>query len=251
MPTSFWCASTSTHNVASIAAGSLLAEIPERELRWMPAFRLLASRFPPIELFERVAGAQDWEALFALESLTNPRLREQAGNISLVPPQDRVSGPGASVIMAPFTHLNPDGSRFADAHCGALYAADTLETAIAETRHHREIFLRATQQPATEVEMRCYLLDIAGKFRDLRGADARFAEVMSPTSYVASQALARDFRAAGANGVCYDSVRRHGGQCIALFKPRLASHVRQSRHLRYVWNAERINAVYELRLLDT
>jgi len=27
--------------------------------------------------------------------------------------------------------------------------------------------------------------------------------------------------------------------------------VRQSRHLRYVWNGERISSVYELRLLDT
>lgn len=226
-------------------------DIAQRDQRWIPAFRLLASRFPPVELFERVADPADWEALFALESLTNPRLREQTGQISLVPAQDRVSGPGASIIMAPFTHLNPQGSRFADAQAGALYVADTLETAIAETRHHRELFLRATAQPPIEVEMRCYLLDVAGRFHDLRGAGTQWGEIMSPTSYVASQALARELRAAGSNGISYDSVRRTGGQCLAVFRPRLASHVRQSRHLRYVWNGERIASVYELRLLDT
>lgn len=223
----------------------------ERELRWIPAFRLVASRFPPIQLFERVADPADWEALFALESLTNPRLRDQVGNISLVPPQDRVSGPGASVIMAPFTHLNPEGSRFADTQAGALYAADTLETSIAETRHHRERFLRATLQPPIEIDMRCYLIDISGCFHDLRGAATQYAEVMNPVSYVASQALARSLRVAGSNGICYDSVRKRDGQCLAVFRPRLVSHVRQSRHLRYVWNGERISSVYELRLLDT
>ena len=198
-----------------------------------------------------MADPADWEALFALESLTNPRLRQQAGQISLVPPEDRVSGPGASVIMAPFTHINPAGSRFSDALLGALYVADTLETAIAETRHHREIFLRATAEPPTEVEMRCYLLDVSGRFHDLRGAGEEWAEVMSPVSYAASQALASTLRSGGSNGICYDSVRRRGGQCLAVFRPRLASHVRQSRHLRYVWNGERISSVYELRLLDT
>ncbi len=168
-----------------------------------------------------------------------------------MPPEDRVSGPGASIILAPFTHLNPEGSRFADAQHGALYVADTLETAIAETRHHREIFLRATAEPPTEVEMRCYLLDVSGRFHDLRGAGEPWAEVMSPVSYAASQALASTLRGAASNGICYDSVRRHGGQCLAVFRPRLASHVRQSRHLRYVWNGERISSVYELRLLDT
>ena len=223
----------------------------ERELRWLPGFRLIASRFPPIDLFERVAEPADWELLIALESLTNPRLRQESGAISLVAVEDRVSGPGASVIMAPFTHLNPLGSRFADAHSGALYAADTLETAIAEVRHHREQFLRATREPPTEIEMRSYLLDIVGRIHDLRAANSRYADVMSPTSYVASQAFARQLHRTGSNGICYDSVRRAGGQCLAVFRPRLVSNPRQGRHLRFVWNSERIDAIYEMRLLDS
>ncbi len=235
------------------SAAELAARTATIPLQWQPGFRLVASRFPPIDLFERVADPADWDALAALESLTNPRLRDAIGEISLVPAADRVSGPGASVIMAPFTHLNPDGSRFADAHAGALYVADTLETAIAETRHHREKFLRATREPPTEIELRCYLIDVTGTFHDLRGrrSESDFAALYDPDDYGHSQAYARELRRRGADGVCYDSVRRDGAQNLAAFRPRLASNVRQSRHLRYVWDGQRIAQVYEIRLLET
>ena len=74
------------------SAAELARALPVVELRWRPGFRLVASRFPPIDLFERVADPADWEALHALESLTNPRLRDAAGDISLVPAADREIG---------------------------------------------------------------------------------------------------------------------------------------------------------------
>ncbi|MFX8668676.1 RES domain-containing protein, partial [Acinetobacter baumannii] len=76
-----------------------------------------------IHLFERVADPADWDALYWIESLTHPRIRDEVGDIELVPREDRVFGPGATVIMAPFTHLDPAGSRFADGTFGAFYAA--------------------------------------------------------------------------------------------------------------------------------
>lgn len=79
---------------------------------WLPCWRIIPSRFPPIDLFERVADPADLEAILELESLTNDRLREEVGTLQLVPAQDRISGRGSSYIMTAFTHLNPDGSRF-------------------------------------------------------------------------------------------------------------------------------------------
>ena len=124
---------------------------------------VLPSRFPPIQLFERVTDPGDLEAIFELEGLTNPRLRDKAGDIALVPSQDRIGGPGTSVIMAAFTHLNPNGSRFSDGTYGAYYAANNLDTAIAETRYHRVQFLSATAQAHMELDMRVYLVDLDGK----------------------------------------------------------------------------------------
>lgn len=220
------------------------------EVRWQPCFRVISSRFPPVHLFERVASAEDWEALYWLESLTNPRLRDEVGEIELVPPEDRVFGPNASIIMAAFTHLNPDGSRFADDTFGAFYAAASLDTSIAETRYHREVFLRATRQSATELDMRSYLCDVRASFHDIRGKRDKMPDIYDPDSYAASQELARALKRAGSNGVVYDSVRHPGGQCLAVYRPRLVQNCRQGAHLRYVWDGGRISQVYELRLMD-
>jgi hypothetical protein len=223
--------------------------LPARAVRFAPAHRIVASRLPTIHLFERVADPADWDALYELESLTNPRIRNEVGELHLVPKADRVGGPNASIVMAPFTHLSPQGTRFTDGHFGAYYAAESLETAIAETRFHRENFLRATSQPSMELEMRCYLADIVCELHDLRGLRASMRDVYDPSSYQASQKLGRELRAAGSNGIAFESVRRAGGECVAAFRPRLVQNVRQSVHLRYAWDGSRIADVYEIRAI--
>ena len=220
------------------------------EVRWQPCYRVISSRFPPIALFERVAHAEDWDALYWLESLTNPRLRDEVGEVELVPAEDRVFGPGATVIMAAFTHLNPEGSRFADSTFGAFYAAASLETSIAETRFHREAFLRATHESPMELDMRTYLCDVSSSFHDIRGKREEMADLYDPDSYVASQKFARALKLAGSNGIAYESVRHAGGECLAVYRPRLIQNCRQGTHLRYIWDGERISQVYALRLLD-
>ena len=132
--------------------------LPVVRIEWEPCRRIIPSRFPPVQLFERVTDPQELEAILELESLTNPRLRDDAGDIRLVPPDERIGGPGTSIIMAAFTHLNPEGSRFSDGVYGVFYAANNLDTAIAETKHHRERFMRATAQPHMELDMRVYLV---------------------------------------------------------------------------------------------
>jgi len=219
-------------------------------VRWQPCFRVIPSRYPPIDLFERIAEPADFEALYWLESLTNARLRDEVGDIRLVPPEDRVFGPGASVIMAPFTHLDPAGSRFADGTFGALYAAASLATSIAETRYHRENFLRATRQDPLEVDMRTYLADVVARFHDIRGQRSEMSDIYDPASYASSQKLGRVLRNEGSNGVCYDSVRHAEGECLAVFRPRLIQNLRQGMHLRYVWDGQRICRIYELKLID-
>ncbi|HEX6639085.1 MAG TPA: RES family NAD+ phosphorylase [Steroidobacteraceae bacterium] len=221
-----------------------------RAVRFAPCYRIVASRMPTIHLFERVADPADWDALYELESLTNPRIRNEIGELRLVPVADRVGGPNASIVMAPFTHLSPQGTRFTDGHFGAYYAAESIDTAIAETRFHRENFLRATSQPPIELEMRCYLADVACELHDLRGRRIELPDIYDPASYAASQKLGRQLRDAGSNGIAFDSVRRPGGQCLAMFRPRLVQNVRQNVHLRYAWDGNVISEVYEIRALN-
>lgn len=222
---------------------------PVRRVRWEPSVRVVPSRFPPIDLFERVADPRDYDAIYAVESLTNTRLRDEVGELSLVPPRDRVSGPGSSWIMAPFTHLSSGGGRFSTGAFGAYYCARTLATAVAETRHHREAFLRATRQGPIQLDMRVIHATLDAELHDLRGLATRHPELHSPTDYSASQGLAMRLRAAGSWGLAWESVRHAGGECAAVLRPIALSQPRQAQHLAYVWDGVRITHVYEKRLL--
>ena len=219
------------------------------QIEWKPSWRIIPSRFPPIQLFERVTDPEDIEAVIAVESLTNPRLRDETGDIQLVPPGDRSSGPGSSAIMAVFIHLNPEGSRFSDGTFGVFYAANDLDTAIAETRYHRERFMRATSQGRMELDMRVYIVDLVAALHDLRRRQAEFPLVYHNDNYSAGQYLAATLRQEGSNGIAYSSVRRRGGECVAVFRPRLLSNCRQERHLCYVWDGKQIADIYEKRAL--
>ena len=157
---------------------------------------MIASRYPPINLFERLtADAAVWDALIALEQLTNPRVRDEVGDIALVPPDERVSGPGASYVMAAFTHLNPKGSRFSDGSFGVYYAAAALETAIAETVFHFEAFARDSADPPRSEDFRVLVGAVAAEFEDAAALPAAQRRgILDPDSYAASQAYReRDF----------------------------------------------------------
>ena len=221
--------------------------LPVTRVQWKPCRRIIPSRFPPIQLFDRVTDPDDLEAIFELDALTNPRLHGETGALELVSPEHRISRPGTTFIMAAFAHLNPMGSRFSDGTWGVFYAANDLDTAIAETRYHREQFMSATAQGPMELDMRVYLVDLKGRLHDLRGMKPTQPLVYHTESYAAGQHLARTLREDSSNGIVYDSVRRTKGECAAVFQPPLLSNARQERHLCYVWNGQEVEAVYEKR----
>lgn len=216
-------------------------------------FRIIASRFPPVSIFDLVTDPGDLDDVFEIEALTNDRIRAEVGNLALVPIEDRVVGPGATPIMAAFTHLNPDGSRFCDPSFGAYYAALAIETAVAETIHHREAMLAASAETAgrpIDVDMRCYVASLNGELHDIRAFSADYPQLLDPVSYAASQALGASLRKAGSNGIIYPSVRHEDGVCVAVYRPKCLSDCTQERHLTYRWDGQRISSVYEKRDFD-
>jgi hypothetical protein len=216
-----------------------------RRVRWQQACRIVPTRYPAVTLFDRVADAADFDALYALEALTNERAREELGQVERVPPDDRVFGPGSGPIMAAFTHVNLLGSRFSGGEHGVFYAARERATAVAETRHHHGRFLAATRQPAMHLPMRLYHVAIDARLHDLRPAGSVPSAVYDPDDYAAAQALGRRLRASGSAGVAYRSVRHERGQCVGLFRPRGASRCLHAAYLLYAWDGERFSDVYE------
>jgi hypothetical protein len=222
-------------------------DFPLAPVVWSGAVRIIRSAFPPIDLFEDIADPADWPLLILAEMKTNPRLMETIGNLDLVPPDRRVSGPGASWLMAPFTHVSRDRpSRFSDGSFGVLYAGESFETALFETIHHHGRFMACTREPpGWTAQFRELVLSVDAALHDLRGERAREGGLLSPDDYAAGQALGAKLRAAGADGVVYPSVRRPGGECAGLFWPDLASNPVQGRHLDYHWNGARVDLYRE------
>jgi hypothetical protein len=172
-----------------------------------------------------------------------------------IPAEDRVYGPGAGYVMAPFVYPSPDGTRFgppaltADSF-GVYYAARDEATAIAEVKHHRIAFLEAMEAPAQDLDFEVLRAPVKGAhFFDLRGRERDFAQVYSPIDYSASQKLGVELRHRSADGIAYDSVRREGGECVAVFRPRCVGPARSVKQLIFRWDGSAIAAVLEAHRL--
>lgn len=213
----------------------------------MRAYRLVNSKFPPIAVFDDVANAEDFEALFALQALTNPRILSQEGRLELLPRSEIPFGiPGCSYAVAPFTHVNPEGSRFSDGSYGVLYLADTIETAIAEVRYHQQAYWSRVSALRYE---RFVFRGLVAQFVQTNILDALSVPakdpIYSPSDYSAARLLGAQARMNGAEGLRYRSVRQAKGICWGLFTPRQVTSVQQAAHYEMIWNGE-IAAVHRL-----
>lgn len=197
-----------------------------------PVFRVILSRYPQISLFERVSNPQDWDVLYAVESLTNPRLRDEVGDIRMVPPEDRVYGDGASWIMAAFTHPPVDGrgGRF-NRDFGIYYCVVDETVAIAESSFHRARFLRDSRIEKTTQDMRVIRAQLGPiPLHDVRHlvGDA----IYDPNDYGEAQRLGFALRDANSYGIHYQSVRANG-ECFGVMRPKALSDAIHWRYLRY------------------
>ena len=218
---------------------------PLRRVAWKPCYRLVPSLYPSKGLFDRIADPIDIDNLIDVEAETNPRVRQQLGELSMLPPEERLRGPGSTPIMAAFTHLNPNGSRFSDGTYGVYYAGRSLPTAIRETKYHRERFLSETKRGPLHLHMRIYAAHLSAQLHDIRGMKAQLPKVYDPASYAVSSPFGAKLRAEGSSGIAYESVRDPGGQCAAVFKPRALSHCRETGHLLFHWDGTRIIGVFQ------
>jgi len=204
----------------------------------LKAHRLVNSKFPPIALFDDVASAEEFDALYAVQALTNPRLQAEVGSLALIARDQIPFGiQGCAYATAPFTHVNPNGSRFGDGSFGILYLADTMDTAVAEVRHHQQAYWSKVHGLNYE---RFVFRGLVCQFVEARMLDATALPLSHPIyasdDYSASRVLGQDTLKAGAPGLRYHSVRAPGHTCWALMTPRPVRSIVQSHHYEMVWN---------------
>lgn len=222
-------------NTAPLTSTSELARLPDSSVN---AWRLINSKFPPINVFDDVADASEFEALYALQALTNPRLRNEVGDLELIPRAAIPFGiPGCSYAVAPFTHINPAGSRFSDGSFGVLYLADSIDTAMAEVRHHQQSYWRNVPDLRYE---RFVLRSLNGRFSAAGMADAlpvpRTDPLYSATDYSAAQRLGQQLQSERCSGIRYHSVRYPGGVCWGLLTPQPVQSMVQAGHYEMIWS---------------
>jgi hypothetical protein len=224
-----------------------VAQIPLVSFEAQVAYRLIPSRYPTKSLFDDVADHAEFEVLFAIQELTNPRLRNELGNLNRVPVAERPYGiRGCNYALGPFVHLSPTGSRFSNGEFGIYYAAEDIPTAIAETRYHQERYFSAiVGLKYDRLSMRCLKTSFTAELRDIRSNNYQEQDWYHPQDYTAAQALGISLKRNADAGLVYNSVRASGKTCYALFTPRVISDVIQSSHYDYIWNGEKIQVALE------
>ena len=184
---------------------------------------------------------QTLNGIFELDNATNDRLLAESQLSPGIDARELVFGiPSYRIINATFCHPAPAGSRFNSADRGAWYAGFELDTSQTEIAYHMQLWLRETAWDEEETaDYLDYLADFRAAFHDLRLNDLASpidrANVLSPVSYAASQALAAELLQAGSAGIVYPSVRRSGGTCIACFRPVLVTNVRKGETFTFVF----------------
>lgn len=197
-----------------------------REAQFTSSFRAIATKYPPIALFEDLTiDPAEWEILHDIESLTNPAQREEIGHISLVPLSKRKSGPGASIIMGAFTHPPiSDNNRFNRVGQGAYYASLDQDTCLFEVAYHAEKLLNDFDAKPDQPQYRVYESSMDGLFLDLRDRPLSDA-VYHPSDYTESLKLSDTlFDKQGDYGILYNSVRNPGGTCLVALSPTLVGN---------------------------
>lgn len=222
--------------------------LPATILTNQKGYRLVNSKLPTIKLFDDVASAEDFEDLYDLQALTNPRLTTEVGKLAYIDTQNMPWGiPGCSYAVAPFTHVSPEGSRFSNGDYGMLYLADTMDTAIKEIAYHEQKYI-------SNVE------GLAFDRRIFRGLSCVFSgdpihdgttlkqshSVYDAGSNTDSRVLGAKLRAIGSEGVQYWSVRAPGQTCWGLFTPKNVASIVQTTHFEFIIDGRSIVDIRKL-----
>lgn len=221
---------------------------PIIELGETQGYRLINSKYPPIHLFESVASAADFEILYELQALTNPRIAAEVGNLELLDISEiPFAIRGCSYASSPFTHVNILGSRFSDGSFGVMYIGDTVETALAEVEYHQNKYFQNVEGLKFD---RFVFRVLHCEFASKVCADLSVLPVDDPVydseNYDESQAIGRMLKCDQVDAVQYRSVRKKNGLCWGLFTPRFVKDVFQCSHYEMVYDGQNITSTLKI-----
>lgn len=213
----------------NVAEPAIIATQLDREF-----YRLIPSRFPTIDVYERVAAPARWPILQHIETLTNSRAKERQAMIGA----DQVESPPPHLQNwnhAPFVYVDPDGSAILSGAFGVLEVGDDRNTAIAMAVARREAFLSATSLEAHPLEMRMLAHKVSGRFASLGDLSA----LSQSERWALGASLYEHW-----DGAVFTCLETGCGETIAVFNVESLGKATQAEHYRFVWDGSRIRTVY-------
>lgn len=202
------------------------------------AYRLFPTRFPPVNVYEGLVANDRYDEVFAIESLTNPRLRS-------LERLQRTTGEGSADPrlqnwnLAPFAYGNPEGTTFFGEKPPCLELAFERQTALAVSVARRQAFMAATRQAAIGLDVRMLCTPVKGLFWDLRALGDAPAGLGA-----AERRRIGSMMPEGAQGIIYRPPERALGACVAVVDGMALGRSEQSMHFRYLWDGSSISTLY-------
>ncbi len=232
-----------------------LSSIPIIDFVEPTTIRLISTAFISEPALAPLADSRDdLEILEAVEVLTSARHNFLAAVPAEVDPRELLSGVhgfGWSYVNAAFCYTRAGGNRFNGADRGAWYAAfgsNAAETCQAEVAFHLSRELAHVGVFDNVTSYRELLAGFVTRFYDLNGLEGkRFLHADPAIAYPAGQALARDIRRKGGNGVIYPSLRNPNGQCLAAFRPHLVQNIRLGKVWQFTWKGSEKPTISRIR----
>jgi hypothetical protein len=201
-------------------------------------YQLIPSRFPPVDVYERLELPELRTAALELEQRTNPRLTAMK-HIETPPKRgDRAAHQFQNWNHAPFVYKNPEGSHFLGPAYGVAEMVVDLTAALLFALHRREEFFSRTNEGAMGQDMRVLCRRVTGTFTDLTALDPALAQA---ERWKIGQKLCDD----GATGIIHRRPGLGGHRFISVFDGTVLGRAVQGAHYRFVWDGKTVKSIYD------
>ncbi len=200
--------------------------------------RLIPSRFPPVDVYDRFGSAELKTIAKEVEDKTNPRLRAKAWLLGKASDLGESSPRLQNWNHAPFAYRNPEGSTFLNASYGVLEVVLGERAGLAWALHRREAFLGRTQEPPMDLDMRLLVTRVHGDFVDL--IEERI-DVSQAQRWNLGERLYKD----NSKGILFHPPEQSWVTALAIFDNRVLGRTVQGAHYRFVWDGQRVSKVYD------
>ena len=207
-------------------------------------FHLIPSRFPPIDLYERLGQPELCTAAQELEQRTNPRLIALQHIEKPPDSSDKGAHQYQNWNHAPFVYKNPEGSQFLGPVYGVAEMSTDLDAALLLALLRREEFFSRTNEEAIGQDMRVLRRRVTGTLIDLTAVEPGLAQAERWN-------IGQEMFENGAAGIIYRRTGFGEHRFVSVFNGAVLGRALQDVHYRFEWDGRTIRNIYDFSKGDT